>query len=148
MRCSVARLVRDLERELASQLMLNRRELLAQGTTILLLVPFVSACSSNNSSSGADAAGGTCSGIDSTSTLDEMHTHDICVQTSDLTNPPAAGVTYTSTNVGSHTHTLTLTQAQLTSIQSGTAVGPVTSSATSDPVDGVLHTHDWTIMKA
>ena len=128
--------------------MLNRRELLAQGTTILLLVPFVSACSSSNSSSTADAAGASCSGIDSTSTLNESHTHDICVQTTDLTTPPAAGVTYTSTNVGGHTHTLMLTQAQLTSIQAGTPVGPVTSSSAVDAIDGVAHTHDWTIMKA
>jgi hypothetical protein len=129
--------------------MLNRRELLAQGTTILLLVPFISSCSSNSSNNGADAAGGACAGIDSTSSLDAAgtHTHEICVLTTDLTNPPAAGVTYTSTIVGSHTHTLMLTAAQLTSIQSGMSVGPVTSSSDVDPINGLAHTHTWTIMK-
>ena len=126
--------------------MLTRRELLARGTTVLLLVPIISSCSSNNSSS-ADAAA-SCSGIDSTSTVNADHTHDICVPTTDLTNPPAAGVTYTSTNVGMHTHTLMLTQAQLMTIESGGSVGPITSSATNDPIDNMVHTHDWTIMKA
>jgi|HubBroStandDraft_6_1064221.scaffolds.fasta_scaffold12336_6 hypothetical protein len=127
--------------------MLSRRELLARGTTILLLVPFVSSCSSSNNASSIDAAGTTCTGIDSTSTVDEAHTHTICVQTSDLTTPPSGGVTYTSSNVGNHTHTLMLTAAQLASIESGTAVGPVESSSVVDPVSGVAHTHDWTIMK-
>jgi hypothetical protein len=126
--------------------MLTRRELLARGTTVLLLVPFINSCSSNNASS-PDAAGA-CSGIDSTSTVNSDHTHDLCVPTTDLTSPPSAGVTYTSTNVGMHTHTLMLTQAQLTSIEQGTAVGPITSSAVNDPINGMVHTHDWTIMKA
>ncbi|HEY1548956.1 MAG TPA: hypothetical protein VGG28_14125, partial [Kofleriaceae bacterium] len=63
------------------------------------------------------------------------------VATTDLTSPPAAGVTYTSTNVGDHTHTVALTQSQLQMIEAGTAVGPITSSTTDS------HTHDWTIMK-
>jgi hypothetical protein len=113
---------------------------------MLLMIPIINACSSNNSSSGADA-GGSCSGIDSTSTLVDEHTHAICVATTDLTSPPAAGVTYTSTNVGDHTHTLPLTQAQLQMIESGTAVGPITSSSAIDGVNGEAHTHDWTIMK-
>src|SRR6185312_7768622 len=105
------------------------------------LVPTINSCSSNNSSS-PDAAGA-CAGIDSTSTVNSDHTHDICVPTTDLTSPPAAGVTYTSTNVGQHTHTLMLTQAQLTTIKQGGSVGPVTSSATNAPLDGIVHTHDW-----
>ncbi len=114
---------------------------------MLLLVPFVSSCSSSNNTSSIDAEGTMCTGIDSTSTVDEDHTHTICVQTSDLTSPPSGGVTYTSSNVGNHTHTLMLTMAQLASIESGTAVGPVESSSTVDPISGVAHTHDWTIMK-
>jgi hypothetical protein len=111
---------------------------------MLLMIPIINACSSNNSSTSADAAGSgnSCAGIDSTSTVVDDHMHDICVPTTDLTSPPAAGVTYTSTNVGSHTHTVALTQAQLQMINTGTAVGPITSSTS----DG--HTHDWTIMKA
>jgi hypothetical protein len=120
--------------------MLTRRQLLTRGTTMLLMIPIINACSSNNASSGADA-GATCSGIDSTSTVTDDHSHQICVATSDLTSPPTAGVTYTSTNVGNHTHTVALTQAQLQMIESGTAVGPITSSTAEG------HTHDWTIMK-
>jgi hypothetical protein len=123
--------------------MLTRRQLLTRGTTMLLLVPIINACSSNNSSTTADAASGSgaCAGIDSTSTVNDDHSHAVCVPTTDLTSPPTAGVTYTSTNVGNHTHTIMLTQAQLQMIESGSSVGPITSSSS----DG--HTHDWTITK-
>ncbi|HEX4454801.1 MAG TPA: hypothetical protein VH143_28270 [Kofleriaceae bacterium] len=132
--------------------MLTRRQLLTRGTTMLLLIPFIDACSSNNSSSAVDAGSGAdaasaCSGVDSTSTLVASHTHSICVPSTDLTAPPTAGVTYTSTNVGGHTHTIPLTQADLQMIESGTAVGPITSSSAVDSINGEAHTHQWTIMK-
>jgi hypothetical protein len=122
--------------------MLTRRALLATGTTVLLLVPILG-CSSSSST----ADGATCNGVDSTSTVNSAHTHSVCVPTTDLTNPPAAGATYTTTNVSQHIHTIMLTQAELTAINAGTAT-PVTSSSDVDPINNLAHTHDFTITKA
>jgi hypothetical protein len=128
--------------------MLTRRQLLTRGTTVLLLAPILSPLlSSCSSSSGDDTGGGTCDGIDSTSTVNASHSHTVCVPTTDLTSPPSAGATYTSSNDGNHTHTIMLTMAQLTMIEAGTAV-TVTSSSDVDPINGADHTHDWTLMKA
>src|SRR5579862_4835571 len=110
--------------------MLTRRQLLTRGTTVLLLVP-VLGCSSSPAS--VDAGG--CNGIDSTSTVDAEHTHTVCVPTTDLTNPPSAGATYTTSNNGNHTHTVTLTQANLAAINSGQTI-TVTSSNVVDPING------------
>ena len=132
--------------------MLTRRELLTRGTTLLLLVPIVSSCSSSSMSSQAPAppdseTGGTCTGIESTSTIAQSHDHMVCVPTTDLTNPPASGATYTTTNVSEHMHTMTLSQAQLSAIEAGTTV-TLTTSSVVDPIDGVLHSHSFSIMKA
>ncbi len=124
--------------------MMNRRELLTHGTTLLLLVPILSGCSS--SSSGTDASGGSCAGIDTTSSVDDAHSHMMCVLTTDLTAPPSAGVTYTTTLVSGHTHTVMLTEANLTAIEAGTSV-MVTSSSAIDDVNGDAHTHTFTIVK-
>jgi hypothetical protein len=132
--------------------MLTRRQLLTRGTTLLVLTPILgpvlAACSSDDTSSsasaggGADASsGGSCAGTDSTSTVSEGHTHTVCVLTTDLSNPPANGMTYTSSDVDGHTHNIMLTMAQLASINSGTQV-TVTSTAAADG-----HTHDWSIAK-
>jgi hypothetical protein len=101
----------------------TRREVLS-ATTMLLLVPLAPlACSSSSS-----PAGNNCSGIFETSTVTNGHTHTLCVPTTDLTTPPAAGVTYTTSTDAGHSHTVTLTQAQLQSIEGGTAVTVTTSS--------------------
>src|SRR5262249_44220803 len=107
--------------------MLTRRELLSRATTTLLLIPILSSCS--NSSSPSPDAAPACTGVDTTSTVSAAHTHTVCVLTSDLTAPPAAGVTYHTSVDGNHDHTVTLSQAQLQSIEAGTAV-TVTSSNT------------------
>ena len=117
---------------------------------MLLLVPVVG-CGSSYSSPGSSPSpappdGGACNGIDSTSTVNESHVHMVCVLTSDLTNPPAGGATYTTTNVSSHTHTVMLTKDQLAMIESGATV-MITSSSTVDPLDGRAHTHAFSIVK-
>ncbi len=120
----------------------TRREVLS-ATTLLLLVPLAPlACSSSssgsgNTSPGSDGGNG-CDGIFDTSTVTNNHTHTLCVPTSDLTNPPAAGVVYTTSVSLMHSHTVNLTQAQLKSIESGTAVTVTTSSPAA---------HDFTISK-
>lgn len=123
--------------------MFTRRELLTRGTTLLLLVPTVGPLVGCSSSSDSPS----CAGVESTSTTDELHTHTLCVLTSDLTNPPSGGVTYTTSNESMHTHKVMLTQANLTAINGGQAV-PVTSSSDNDPIDNKFHTHVFTIKKA
>ncbi len=128
--------------------MLTRRELLIRGTKVLVCVPVIASCSSSSYSPGQAQApgpdGGACSGIDATSTIAESHDHMVCVASSDLANPPAAGMTYTTTSASNHTHTVTLTQGQLSAIEGGGTVTVATSSAV-DPVNGAAHTHQFTL---
>ncbi len=112
-----------------------------------MLVPVVPAVLQACSSSPPDGPSNSCAGTDPLSTVNEGHTHSVCVPTSDMTNPPAAGATYTSSNDGNHTHTITLSAAQLSMIASGQSVH-VTSSSDVDPKTGLAHTHDWTITMA
>lgn len=121
--------------------MFTRRELLTRGTTVLLLIPVIGCSSSSD-----DTGGGSCDGVESTSTVNASHTHTLCVLTADLTSPPTGGKLYTTSNVGSHTHTVMLTAADLTSINSGQTV-MVTSSTDPDPVNGMAHSHDFMIKK-
>ena len=130
--------------------MFTRRELLTRGTTLLLLVPVLGpvlgpalGCSSSSSNA---VDGGSCAGIDSTSTVNASHTHTVCVLTTDLTNPPAAGVSYTTSSEGSHTHKVALTAANLAAINSGQTV-MVTSSSDPDPINNMVHSHDFMIKK-
>jgi hypothetical protein len=121
--------------------MFTRRELLTRGTTMLLLIPIVG-CSSSSSNA---VDGGSC-GIQATSTNEEAHTHTLCVLTSDLTSPPAGGVTYTTSDVGSHTHSVRLTTADLTALNGGQTV-TVTSTLDPDPLTHAVHSHDFTLKK-
>jgi hypothetical protein len=111
-----------------------------------MLVPVVPAVLQACSSSPSDGPGNSCAGTAPLSTVNEGHTHSVCVPTSDMTSPPATGVTYTSSNDGSHTHTITLTAEQLSSIASGQSVA-VTSTSDVDPKTQMAHTHDWIITK-
>jgi hypothetical protein len=122
--------------------MFTRRELLTRGTTMLLLIPVVGCSSSSND----PAEGGSCAGIESTSTVEQSHTHTVCVLTANLTSPPSTGVTYTTSNVGAHTHKVTLTAVNLTAINSGQTV-MVTSTEDPDPLTGVAHSHSFMIKK-
>jgi len=117
--------------------MLSRRQFVSRTTVALLLVP-LAACSSNGGA-GSDSASD-CSGVSSTSSVALGHTHTVCVLETDLTNPPSAGVTYT-TSAPDPTHTVTLTAAQLASISGGTSV-TVTTSTNGN------HNHQFAISKA
>jgi hypothetical protein len=57
------------------------------------------------------------------------------VESTDLTTPPAKGVTFTTSVAEDHTHTVTLTQAQLQTIAMGQEVTVPTSVT-----DGHMHT--------
>lgn len=76
------------------------------------------------------------------SSLVYNHTHDITVSYNDLTNLPAAGVTYTTTQALNHTHNVTFSQAQLSTLNKGGSVTQESSAAT-DP-QGNSHTHTYT----
>ena len=116
---------------------LTRRELLSHSTVLLLLVPAIAGCAS--SSGGSAGGSSSCDGISETSTVTNSHTHTLCVLTSDLTSPPAAGVTYMTSTSAGHSHTVALTQLQLQDIESGKSVTVPTSSPAP---------HNFTIMKA
>ncbi|MDQ7826958.1 MAG: hypothetical protein RDV48_29435 [Candidatus Eremiobacteraeota bacterium] len=73
----------------------------------------------------------------------DNHSHDLVVSTSDLTNPPAQGVTYNTTTALSHYHTVSISQQQLSSLNNGASVTVNTSTATN-PVTGVSHYHTYT----
>jgi hypothetical protein len=78
--------------------------------------------------------------------VDASHTHTLCVLTSDLASPPAAGVTYTTSSDGGHTHKVTLAQADLMAINAGQTM-TVTSTSDLDPANGSAHTHKFAITK-
>lgn len=116
--------------------MQTRREFLAGATVTLILVPVAAACASSSGGGG----GGGCDGLDATSSVAQGHTHTLCVPRTDLTSPPAGGMTYT-TSGPDPTHTVTLTQAQLEAIESGQTVQVTTSVANG-------HTHDFVLQNA
>jgi hypothetical protein len=111
-----------------------------------MLVPVVPAVLQACSSSPSEGPSNSCAGTDPLSTVNEGHTHSVCVPTADMTSPPATGATYTSSNDGSHTHRITMTAQQLSMVAAGQSV-LVTSTSDVDPKTGVAHTHDWTIAK-
>jgi hypothetical protein len=142
----------------------TRREFVESATVMLLMIP-LTRCSENTSSNvvvppdgavpdggdGAAAEGAAPEAAPSgcasnpTSTTVLGHAHMVCVLATDLANPPAGGVTYTTTTsssatIASHNHTVTLTAAQLATINAGQSVTVTTSITTS-------HTHDFIIMK-
>lgn len=120
--------------------MITRRDFLKSSLATLVLVPIVG-CSDDDSPSapgGGVPAG--CQGLESTGSNSAGHIHSLCVPDSDLSSPPASGVTYTTSSDGGHTHTVNLNQAQLQTIAGGGSV-TVTSS-------GPSHTHNFLIEMA
>jgi hypothetical protein len=131
--------------------MLTRRQLLSRGTTLLMMVPVIpavlQACSSSSSSGGGAPEQSCPSGSFTTnSSFDDDHSHLLCIPTSDITNPPANGATYTALENGSHVHTVVLSAAQLAAIGAGGSA-MVTSSSDLDPISGVVHPHTFNISK-
>jgi hypothetical protein len=115
---------------------ISRRELLSSSTVLLLLVP--TACSSGSSTIQASEDASACNGVFEISTVTNNHDHSLCVPSTDLSNPPAGGATYTTSLNDGHTHTVTLSQQQLQTIQSGGSVTVTTSAPFA---------HDFTIQK-
>lgn len=130
--------------------MLTRRQLLSRGTTLLMMVPVIpavlQACSSSSSGTGSDTQSCQAGSFTTNSSVDDDHSHLLCVPTSDITTPPASGMTYTALENGGHVHTVVLTAAQLATIGSGGTV-TVVSSSDKDPISGVVHPHTFVISK-
>lgn len=76
------------------------------------------------------------------STLEVDHTHTLLVQTSDIDQPPAGGVTYTTAMALEHTHQVTLTQVQLKTLAAGNTV---TVQTTVSPLPEP-HSHEYTLV--
>lgn len=117
--------------------MIPRREFLHGAYVTLLLIPLASAACSSTPGTG----GGSCDGVQSTSSVALSHTHTVCVLASDLSSPPPSGATYTTSGSSGHTHQISLSHDQLGNIQAGQSV-----AVTSTNVQG--HTHDFAIMKS
>ena len=132
--------------------MVTRREFLqgsagvASTATVTLLLTRLIGCGTTDYGGGTATSTGTtlpsCDGVASTSTVTLGHNHEVCVAASDLTSPPAAGMTYTTTpaSTDGHTHSVSLSQAQLQAIQAGQSVMVLTSSTES-------HTHSFAIVR-
>lgn len=132
--------------------MMTRREFLHGAGTALLMVPVVGAGCGSTMSPQSDGGltpqdgGAGCQGVFSTGSYvpggiyGGGHLHTLCVPSTDLTSPPAAGATYTTSTNEGHTHTVTLSQAQLQTIDGGGTV-------TVDSSD-IGHLHTFNIKKA
>jgi len=101
---------------------------------LLLIGPLVLARCSGPSVNAAqvDADGGACDGtgaLGAVSSLDEAHTHTLCVLRDDLDDPPSKGATYTTGIGADHTHDVELAEHSFEAINSGGDVLVVTSKA-------------------
>jgi hypothetical protein len=119
---------------------MNRREVIFRVGGILLAIPasrVLMAC-------GSDSGGAAANSFRFTSSLDDSHTHTVDLLKTDVSTPPAAGVTETTSLEQSHTHTVSLTVADLDSINAGNTVTKTTSE---DETPGHVHTHTFAFHK-
>jgi hypothetical protein len=120
--------------------LITRRDFLKSSLATLVLVPIVG-CSGDDSPSAPAGGNPTgCQGLSSSGSNSSGHIHTVCVPDSDLSSPPASGVTYTTSSDGGHTHTVSLNQSQLQTIAGGSSVTVVSS--------GPGHTHSFQIEMA
>ncbi|HVP59302.1 MAG TPA: hypothetical protein VMT11_01960 [Myxococcaceae bacterium] len=117
---------------------MNRREVIFRVGGLLLAIPasrVLLAC-------GSDSGGGTNpQSLTFTSSNELAHTHTVSLQLTEISTPPAAGVTKTTSNDLAHTHMVSLTAADLDSINQGNTV---TKTTTNDD----NHTHSFAFRKS
>jgi hypothetical protein len=82
-----------------------------------------------------------CDGAGAESSIDQGHSHAICISLAAIEGPPAAGATFTTTRVSGHTHDLALAQTQLQALEAGQTVTMTTTN-----VDN--HTHLFVLQRA
>ncbi|HEX6765912.1 MAG TPA: hypothetical protein VF103_10555 [Polyangiaceae bacterium] len=109
--------------------MISRRQFVGD-TVVFVLIPVVAGCGNDD---GKDAA--KCDGIGGTSSVDQGHSHTVCVASSDLMNPPTDGARFTTSNNSGHTHEIELSAEQLTELAGGGSV-----MVTATVVQGHSHT--------
>ncbi len=120
---------------------MSKRRVLAvlSGAAFLtLLMLGVTGCGSSTT---PPPGGGTSRSFVSTSS--NAHSHSVVIQRAEVETPPAAGIMKTTSSTSAHTHSFAMTEAELTTVNDGTAV-VVTSG--SSPTGGD-HTHNFTISK-
>jgi len=121
-------------------LSMNRREVIFRVGGILLAVPASRVLMACGSDSGTNAQS-----ISFTSSNDDGHTHTVALLRTDISAPPAGGVTETTSLNNAHTHTVSLTAADLDSINAGNTVTKTTSQ---DNTVGHVHTHTFDFKKS
>ncbi len=128
---------------------LTRRDFFTKAGRLVVLLPvgasLIAACGSspNADCTTANTAMSTGAALIVTSSCAGAgagHDHDFTIQNSDLSTPPAAGVSGNSSpyDDDQHVHTVSITQAQLQMIQAGQTV-----SITSGSTLGHTHTFDF-----
>ena len=102
--------------------MISRRQFVGD-TMVFVLIPVVTGCGEEDD--GHD--GVDCDGAGATSSVDDGHSHTVCVAASDLMSPPSGGTRYTTSSDSGHTHEIELSSSQLTEIAGGGDVTITTS---------------------
>jgi len=100
--------------------MISRRKFVGD-VVVLALVPAAVGCGDDGKKE-ID-----CDGAGAESSVDDGHSHTVCVTAADLMNPPTAGARYTTSSDSGHTHEVELSTDQLMEIAGG---GTVTVMAT------------------
>jgi hypothetical protein len=119
----------------------------ARAGSVLLILPAgwaVSGCgnSASSTTTGTPAAP-TTNTLRFTSDITQNHTHDFSIATTNLSSPPANGLSGSTTTTLGHFHTVILSPAELAQIQSG---GTVNKSTTI--VDGHSHNFKFSLTTA
>jgi hypothetical protein len=82
-----------------------------------------------------------CDGVGAESTVENGHTHDVCVPARHLSSPPSEGATYTTTTNDEHVHEVKLDAAQLGAIGRGELVRVTTTTVEQ-------HVHVYSLARA
>lgn len=128
---------------------MERRGVLVRLGSVLLILPAARALSACGGDGGKTGQGGPAGTPDSgdggsrtyTSSVTGGHTHDFTLEMSEITSPPAGGISRDTTYAVDHDHEVELTEAELDTIGSGGTVTKVTGETNG-------HTHTFTFVRA
>jgi len=113
----------------------DRRSFLIAGARLALIVPAgyalvsLSGCAEEDECEGAGSASKSGETLTYVSSCESGHVHDFTLMTSEISSPPASGISRDTSEYedDGHTHMVELTEADLTQIQNGDAVMKQTS---------------------
>jgi hypothetical protein len=123
---------------------MKRKEFLkiaAAGAAVGLGQLVLSACKSTSTPSTPS----TSKTFTSSSSGNPAHTHTFDIAQSEVSSPPAGGISRATSVYSGHSHTFTMSQADLTTVMGGGSVTLDTS--TESPAYNVSHSHSFTITK-